>query len=69
MNNVKHPSIIDLLDERTIVAPLRYTLLQPDGKLLKASILGRGKTGVTFRDGAAALQFPLKYGLLNTHEI
>ena len=47
---------------------LRYTLLQPDGKLLKASILGQGRTSVTFRDGAAAFKFPLNNDLLERHE-
>jgi hypothetical protein len=43
---------------------LRYALLQPDGNLLKASILGRGGTAVTVRDGDAVLKLPLKYGLI-----
>jgi len=39
-------------------------LLQPDGDLLRAPILGRGGTGITVRDGDAALKLPLKYGLI-----
>jgi hypothetical protein len=45
-------------------ATLRYAQLQPDGNLLKASILGRGGTVVTVRDGDAVLKLPLKYGLI-----
>ena len=47
---------------------LPYILLQTDGKLLRASILGQGRTSMTFRDGAAAFQFPLNNDLLEPHE-
>jgi serine/threonine protein kinase len=47
-----------------MTSSLRCALLQPDGDLLMAPILGRGGTGVTVQDGDAALKLPLKYGLI-----
>jgi serine/threonine protein kinase len=42
----------------------QYTLLQPDGDLLRAPVVGRGGTAVTVPDGDTALKLPLKYGLV-----
>lgn len=50
-------------DDGSKSSPLQRILLQPDGNVLKASVLRRERSVVTLRDGDAALQLPLKYGL------